>query len=349
MATSTLERVDPRRDDRWARLVADGRGSLFTSPPWVRAVAGTYGFEVAAHLLVDRAGQPAAGFVFADVDDARGARIVSFPFSDRCDPIAGEDQWARMIGPLLEREVPVTLRCLDCEPAAVDPRFVTTGVAAWHGTDLARSEDEIFAGLSSSARQNVRRAQRDGVTVHLGTGIDDVRAFHDLHCHLRKHKYRLLAPPVELFERLWAEFEPSGSIWVALARHEGDVVAGALYLSWDGVAYYKFGASLPDRLRARPNELIAWTSIQHARDRGCHLYDWGLSDLDQPGLVAFKDKFATCERRIVLRQHRPDGAEGVLGGAATTLIGELVELLTRDDVPDEVTRRAGEIAYGNFC
>jgi hypothetical protein len=348
--TCAAQTVDPRTDAGWAGLMTSGRGSLFGSPPWIRAVAGTYGFDVAAEVLVDGGGRVTAGLVFADVDDVRGHRLVSFPFSDRFDPVAdGRDQWNALVMRALQRRLPFTLRCLEPGPPERDGRFVRTGTAAWHATDLRRSGDDLFAGFSSSGRQNIRRAQRSCVDVQLSTRLDDVRAFHDLHCHLRKRKYRLLAPPLRLFERIWEEFEPTGSIVVALARHEGDLVAGALYLEWDGVLYYKYGASVPERLGARPNELLAWASMRHGLERGCGLYDWGLSDLDQPGLLSFKAKFATEERRIASFQHRPDRAERELGGDVTALLGDLVDLLTRDDVPDEVTRRAGELVYGVFC
>jgi hypothetical protein len=86
-----------------------------------------------------------------------------------------------------------------------------------------------------------------------------------------------------------------------------------------------------------------------AQDWGCHRYDWGVSDLDQPGLVAYKRKYATDERRVVALRHTPAGFDDPVGADAGRVLGELTTLLTRDDVPDEVTQRAGEILYRFFC
>ena len=73
-----------------------------------------------------------------------------------------------------------------------------------------------------------------------------------------------------------------------------------------------------------------------------------MSDLDQPGLVGFKRKWATQERRLLtLRagtaQPRPGQRE--FGDA----LGSLTQLLTGNTVPDDVTERAGALLYRYFC
>ena len=98
----------------------------------------------------------------------------------------------------------------------------------------------------------------------------------------------------------------------------------------------------------RPNELLAWESMLLGKQRGCTTYNWGVSDLDQPGLVAYKRKFATEERRVSVLRHTPAGYSNRVAAEALPVLGELTKLLTRDDVPDDVTQRAGEILYRYF-
>ena len=97
----------------------------------------------------------------------------------------------------------------------------------------------------------------------------------------------------------------------------------------------------------RPNELLAWECLRLGQEWGCRRFDWGVSDLDQPGLVRYKRKYATEEARVRVLRHRPDGYDG--GPDAGPVLGALTELLTREDVPDEVTQRAGEVLYRLFC
>lgn len=350
---STTVTVDPIVDPRWAALVAGPEGSLFSSPPWMAAVADTYGLTMRATLLLDDRGDPVGGLAYVDVDDLRGRRRVSLPFCDRVDPIAPDlASWNELAGSVVAAGVPLTMRCLHAHLPVQDGRFTETGRAAWHGTDLSTSPDAVLARLHPVFRRNVRAAERSGIRVRIGSELDDVRAFYALHRDLRKRKYHMLSQPFALFERVWKQFGDQDAIKVLLAEHDGRVVAGALYLVWNDVLYYKFGASLAEHLGVRPNEAIAWRAMQYGHERGLRLLDWGLSDLAQPGLVAYKTKMATEQATITLLRHEPasgDATNADRGREAGSLIDELVALFVRDDVPDEVTEHAGSLLYRYFC
>jgi CelD/BcsL family acetyltransferase involved in cellulose biosynthesis len=344
-----LQSVDPCSDPSWAALMAGPGGSLFSSPPWLSAVVDTYGIDVTADVLVDAEGAPVAGLARAHLDDLRGARITCSPFADRVDPVADAGQWPRLADPLLVPGVPVELRVLHAEAPLDDERFRQVNELAWHGTSLDCSEEELLAGLHPIARRNLRASGRRGVTVTLGDGAEDVRAFHELHRLIRKRKYRLLAQPLAFFERIQERFAPSGRLVVALAHHDGDVIGGVLCLRWNDVLYYKFAASRPERLQVRPNEALALACMRLGREWGCTTFDWGVSDLDQPGLVAYKRKYATEELRVRVLRHVPAGHDGSKAAEAGAVLGQLTDLLTREDVPDDVTQRAGELLYRHFC
>jgi CelD/BcsL family acetyltransferase involved in cellulose biosynthesis len=351
-ASAAVERrrVDPRRDEHWAALMEGPRGSLFGAPPWIAAIVDTYGFEVSADVLVAKDGNPAAGFVHAELNDIRGHRVASLPFCDRLDPVVDtDDQWHRLLEATLALELPIELRVLEAEPPRRDPRFQPATELAWHATDLDRPEAEILAGFHKMARRNIRAAARGGVNVRFGADLADVQAFHELHRLTRKRKYHLLAQPIEFFERIWKRFAPLGKIVIGLASHQGEVIAGNLCLIWNDVIYYKFGASISERLALRPNDLLAWESMLFGRERGCRRFDWGVSDLDQPGLVFYKQKYATEERRVLGLRHTPGGFKDSIGRDVGCMFSQLTQLLTRDDVPNEVTQRAGEILYRYFC
>jgi CelD/BcsL family acetyltransferase involved in cellulose biosynthesis len=344
----TVAAIDPRTDDRWQTLAATAQGSLFTSPPWIRSVCDTYGFMPQARILTDTQGRPTDGFAWVPIGDICGDRLVSLPFSDRAEPVvANQAMWSFLVEDALRTEIPFRIRCLDGAAPVADARFVRTAEAAWHGTPLDAPLSEIYRSVSSTARRNVATAARNGVRVDALAGLDAVATYHRLHVSLRKYKYRLLAQPVALFERIWQEFSVNDGIVTLLARVNGEPVAGAVYLVWNDALYYKFGASLAAALSLRPNDALAWTALRWASERGLRMLDWGLSDLDQPGLVAFKRKWASHERRILTlgwkchdEDRRPD---------AGRLLGELTRMLTDDAVPDHITARAGSLLYRYFA
>ncbi|MGH3971788.1 MAG: GNAT family N-acetyltransferase, partial [Pseudonocardiaceae bacterium] len=124
-------------------------------------------------------------------------------------------------------------------------------------------------------------------------------------------------------------------------------IAGAVFLTWNGVLYSKFGASRHEHLALRPNDAIFWAGIRWGIERGARLLDWGLSDLDQPGLIAYKRKWATEQRTVVTL--RAGGEQARTGSDAGAMLAELTRLFTDDSVSDEVTTQAGALLYRYFC
>jgi len=68
---TTVHGVDPRTDSRWLALAAGSGGSLFTSPPWLTAVAESYGLVPSGRIAVDEPWRPLTAREF-DV-----ARLIS--------------------------------------------------------------------------------------------------------------------------------------------------------------------------------------------------------------------------------------------------------------------------------
>ncbi|GDY32045.1 GNAT family N-acetyltransferase [Gandjariella thermophila] len=339
--------ADPRSDARWAALARTTHGSLFTSPPWLDAVCATYGFTPQARIATS-GGTPTAGFAWVAVDDLRGERLCSLPFSDRAEPLGTDGPtWCSLVDGLLTDDTRFTLRCLDSAAPTWDTRLRCGDDAAWHATRLDAPVDELRRRISGTARRNIAAADRNGIRVEVSSEIDAVRHFHRLHVRLRKCKYRLLAQPLSFFENLWHRFAPNDAVVTMLAFSGDDLAAGAIFLVWNDVLYYKFGASLAEYLVLRPNDAIYWAGIRWGVDRGLRLLDWGLSDLDQPGLVRYKRKWASEERRILTL--RSAGRPSPLQDEAGRLLGELTGLLTEGAVPDEITARAGALLYRYFC
>ncbi len=321
--------------------------SLFSSPSWIQALRATYGFTVRAATLA-AAGRPGPAILFSEVEDLRGRRMLSLPFCDYCDPLVEDPAaWRRLVAPLLDRGAPLRLRCLRNGLPLADPRFTRTGTALWHATDLGRPEDGMWAALDGQARQNIRKAERGGVTVRESDSLDDLHIFHGMHAHVRKGKYRLLAQPFAFFEAIHAAFAPEGRLVVMLAEADGVPIAGILFLIHGDTLYYKFNASL--ELALRPNDLLAWSGMRLGRRRGLARLDFGLSDTAQPGLVRYKRKFATEEREIALLQWLPEGHHQPVADEAGRVLGRLTRLLTDPRVPDELSLAAGDELYRFFC
>jgi hypothetical protein len=321
--------------------------SVFSSERWIEALTATYGFNIKASTRVQE-GETRAAIFYSEISDIRGERVVSLPFSDYCDAVVeSEAEWQELIAPILSLQVPVRFRTVFNDVPHLDRRFTQEVCALWHGVDLRRPEGELWNNLKDTARRNIKRAQKHGVTIREGKTIDDVQMFYRLHCHVRKSKYRLLAQPFSFFENIHASFAADNRITVLLAELDGVAIAGILFLIHGDILYYKFNASTD--LEFRPNDLLAWSGILLGRRRGLSRLDFGLSDLAQPGLIAFKRKFATDEKNISQMQWSPIGYVNSHAQQTGKVLSNLTQILTAPEVPDSVARASSELLYRYFC
>ena len=343
-----VELVDPRRDPSWLALVESRPSSVFHSPAWLGVLQDTYGFELFAPVLLDDNDMPMAGLPVCRVEDFLGARLISLPFSDYCDPLVSTDhQWERLVEPLIGESCPVTTRCVHNQIPLADDRFGLMKEARWHSLDITKSLEALWQGLDGAARRAIRKAQGQGMEIREAKSAVEMRAFFDMHLAVRKHKYRLLAQPRAFFEQIWLHFVMPGQGFLLVATVNDRIVAGCLFLQWQQTLYYKFNASVPDLLPERPNDLLIWEGIRRGQARGCTALDFGLSDYDQEGLLRFKRKYADSEKTISFLQTRAPTAPAAAPGR--DLLGELVRIFTDDSVPDSITEAAGDLLYRYFA
>lgn len=345
--------IDPLDDPRWEDLNTRG-GTLFSSSPWLRAVADTYGLKPRAKVVQDASGELVAGLAYCRIDDMLGPRLISFPFSDFQEPVGDPGRAGPAIQALIDEATdgaPIRLRIPDDRlPELATELFPHQDRELLHHR-IAVSEtdpDKQFAALNGQVRQNIRRSRRDGLHVEMRSDLDAVRMFYDLHVGVRTMKYRLLPQPFRFFESLHAVFAPHDRLRVALATFDGRAVAGIFYIEWGDTLYYKFNASAADGLSVRPNEALIWAGMEHCLQRGLSKIDLGVSDTDQPGLVRYKRKFAGFEQEVVTLKTAPPAASPH-SGELRTLFGNLTDLFTDPGVPSAVAEAAGDVLYRYFA
>lgn len=344
---SEIEIVDPVEDPRWERLVTGQPSDVFHSPSWLRVLRDTYGFGLNAALIGGDA--PRAGMVYTSIEDHMDPRIVSIPFSDFCDPLVSDSaEWDAIMDRLDADHQRVHLRCLRNPIPAQDGRFEEVGRYYWHGVDTSRDPDTIWSTIDPSARRAIRKAMAAGVEIRAAESLADLREFYELHLRVRKYKYGLLAQPFAFFEQIWRNFVERDAGMLLLASHEGRVLSGVMFLQWKDTLYYKFNASDLSELSIRPNDLVVWTGIGQAHERGLAKLDFGVSDMDQEGLVRYKRKYASSESQVVALRRLPGGTASRREAVARRMLGDLTGVLAAQDVPDEVTERGGDVLYRYF-
>lgn len=153
--------------------------------------------------------------------------------------------------------------------------------------DLARSEDEILAGMKPKWRYNLRLAEKKGVRVasgsensHGDSGTGEVlKSFYEMYAETSARDGFLIRP-FAYYRDVWETMLKAGRARIFLARVGSEPVAG-LVLFWFGKrAWYFYGASRNTHRDLMPNHLLQWEAMRWAKQQGCTEYDfWGAPDV----------------------------------------------------------------------
>jgi CelD/BcsL family acetyltransferase involved in cellulose biosynthesis len=328
-------------DPRWSAFVHAWPDALpFHHPRWAGLLSSCYGYRPLALTLADGAGRIAAGLPVLEVGSRFGRRRwVSLPFTDACPPLVAHESAGRLADALVDelaaRRVAVfELRAGLPARARVHPHVAAVG----HRLRLADDPAEVARRFSKMHQRNLRRAERSGVQVARGTSRQDVDGFYRLHL-LTRRRLGLPIQPRRFFDLLAQEVLAAGLGFVLTAR-VGDVpVAAAVFLAWNGVLVYKYGASDTRYWGLRPNHALFWSAIRWGCEHGYRVLDWGRTDLADRGLREFKSGWGATEAPLTytVAAERPPGL------APSRLRPALKVLIRRS--PPWVCRILGELLY----
>lgn len=313
---------DPVHDPRWADLVdRHPSASVFHSPAWLDALRRTYGYEPLV-VTTSRGREIDNGLVVCRVRGFGVNRLVSLPFSDHCEPLVSEPAEARTlaegaIGLSRERRWgPIEIRprsATGLMDAAVTPGLLQPAHRyCLHEIDLRPDPRQIFADFHHSSTQRaIRRADRERVRFDTGRSDALLDAFYNL-LRMSRRRHGLPPQPMAWYRNLRDTMGEALAVHVA---HQGDrPIAAVLILSSRSTTYYKYGGSDATRHQLGAMPSLLWRVIQASRDAGATTLDLGRSDLDQPGLIAFKDHLGA--RQSILTYYRyPHGPAGSPGDA----------------------------------
>lgn len=142
--------------------------------------------------------------------------------------------------------------------------------------DLALEPDALFAAFSKGHRADVRRAERNGVTVRVGTTDQDLDTFYAI-MQATGTRQDFAIHGRDYYATAWRLFGPAAQLLIA--DWQGAAVAAFLVFGWGDEAQYMYSGSTDAGLKQGANHLLQWHALRWAREHGCHSYDfWGVPD-----------------------------------------------------------------------
>ena len=335
--------LDPAEVQSWDASLARCPGAnFFHSVAWARVLKSAYGYKP-AYFATMSGSELRSLLPLAEVSSwLTGRRGIALPFTDESPPLVPDvASFRELHQEALAHGKRRGWKYLECRGG----RSLFGDVPACesffgHRLDLTPGEAVLFSRLESSTRRAIRKAEQGSLQIEFTRDLDSVRAFHRLLCITRR-RHGVPPQPFHFFACIQRHVLAQNHGWVALARHNGIPVAGAVYFHFGKTVIYKYGASNEKFQHMRANNLVMWEAIKrHAAD-GFTTLDFGRTALDNEGLRKFKLGWGTVEHPI--DYVRQDLQTGNFAAAKPPSSGRITRIF--QSLPEPVSRLIGAILY----
>jgi len=341
-------RIDPLRDPRWERfLQTHPTASIFHTPGWLEALRRTYDYEPIVFTTSGTGEELKNGIVFCRVKDwLRGCRLVSLPFSDHCQPLVNKsEEWATLVSALKERQGHEKWKYIELRPLVSNASqegsrsvFAKGDEFFFHNLDLRPSLDTIFHHFHKSCVQRkIQRAERENLDYEAGRSESLLAKFYHL-LLLTRRRHQLPPQPLAWFRNLADCL--GDRLAIRLVSKDGQPIASILTLSFKNSLVYKYGCSDARYHNLGGMPFLFWKTIQEGKTMGADEFDLGRSELDNAGLIAFKNHWGAAQSRLVYFRFPAPQPQASKGGAWMQLAKQVFRRM-----PDSLLTAAGRFLY----
>jgi CelD/BcsL family acetyltransferase involved in cellulose biosynthesis len=288
--------LNPLTDRRWQALLhKHPSASVFHAPGWLSALQRTYGYEPVVMTTCPPEAELTNGVPLCRVKSVfTGARWVSVPFSDHCEPLASSPiELDGLLTSIADLRASARYKYAELRPLHAAPG-ASTGFSAStrfvkHKLLLAHNPAEVFGRFSKDCIQRkIRRADREHLSYEEGRSEGLVNEFYRLQLMTRR-RHHLPPQPMAWFHQLIAGLGETVKVRVAFKNGVG--IASIITIQYKDTMVYKYGCSDARYHNLGGLPMLLWKAIEDAIGHNLREFDFGRSDLDNEGLAIFKDRW----------------------------------------------------------
>ncbi len=293
LKTAVLDLADSAAMAAWKAYTAEKPEAFgYHDPVWLEIIREAFGHPV--YPLAVYKDNAISGVLPLVLVASRlfGRFLVSMPFVNYGGTLADDDESAEALleeASRLMRELKaesVELRYTTSYPSSLPARGHKVSLYL----DLEASPDAMWRGFKDKVRNQVRKAQKNGLSVIHG-GAELLDDFYKVF----QVNMRALGTPVygkKLFETVLEKLPEQCSI--LSVRQNGACLAAGITYGHGKVMELPWASSLPAFRNLCPNNLLYWEAISKACSEGYSLFDFGRSSPDS-GPWRFKIQWGAKE------------------------------------------------------
>ncbi len=340
--------IDPTLDPRWTELLLrHPKASVFHSAGWLRALKSTYGYEPVVFTTSPPTEPLTNGIAFCRVDSwLTKRRLVSLPFSDHCDPLCNSrEELDSLIDYLQDNWKHQNLKYLELRPTesnfgqSGDYGFQPVAKYFLHTLSLSPDLQDLLRGFDADCvRRRIRRADSAGLEDRCGRSEELLKDFYGLFT-LTRGRHRLPPIPYAWFRSL--VLCQGEALEIRVAYKDETPISAILTLHFKETVYYKYGCSDVRFNKFGATPWLFWKAMVAAKIRGAKVFDFGRTEEDNLGLLAFKNHWAPHPQSLVYWRY-PIGSSSLV-----SVTGWKLKMAKRvfSYLPDSILKIIGELVY----
>lgn len=141
--------------------------------------------------------------------------------------------------------------------------------------DISKPETDLFNGLKSKTRYNIKVAEKHGVTV----SVDNSDAAFEEYINLWKQttsRQGFYSHTEDYHRNMWQVMKGAGIAHLMKATYQNQPLGVWILFIFNHTLYYPYGASSREHREVMANNLLAWEAIRYGKSQDCTSFDmWG--------------------------------------------------------------------------
>ncbi|MCZ7393342.1 MAG: GNAT family N-acetyltransferase [Candidatus Methanoperedens sp.] len=293
-----IEIVSKIKDDEWKDFLDKStKASIYHMPEWKIFLEKTFNYKSYYLFAKDECGEIAGLLpLFHVKSKLTGNRLCSVPFSHECGLICNENSVRELTNGGFNLFKDLNVDFLEIRDYIDSESFQHHNIFSTYILELSSNTGEVWQKLDKgSVRWAIKRSQKSGVSADTTKNIEDVKEFYELNC-MTKKEIGVPCHPWKFFKNLFDLLKDNVSLYAARCNNE--LIAGGIMEYYKDTVLYGYGAANPKYLGLHPYNAFIWKSIEDACRNGYKYYDFGRTSYDNSGLIEFKKRWGTVEKKL---------------------------------------------------
>lgn len=290
----------PQDKTVWDNYVANHENATaYHRLAWQEAVQSAYDHKVMGLIARNNSNDQVVGVLPAVLMTTPliGKKLCSLPYCDVGYAIADNDDIQnQLMEYLIQQGATTGSKYVEVRDIADTPEDTTllTHKKVRMLLPLPSGSDALMASFKSKLRSQIRKAEKNGLTVQLGLSTALINDFYNVYAQ----NMRDLGSPVHA--KRWFQHIVSayGDNCIVSVVYKDDIaIGGGLVIKNNTQASIPWASTLRDYNRLAPNMLLYWSLLAHCADNDISTFDFGRSTYEE-GTYRFKKQWGATPQLL---------------------------------------------------